>query len=444
MAYVPQHRHDIFFSYAHEDDSDWIKAFCDSLRSELVRAVGPTFSTWQDTANLRFGQRWPDQIEEGITGAALFLAVCSPSYDRSPWCAREWQTFFARNQASPDDPTPLKVGETGAYRFVKTVMRLNQERRRIFPNFQELRLHDDQGFEYAPDSREFRQLVRKAARDLGFVLESMRRSQVGVFLAAPAPDVWEDREALLRELTADFDVRPNFQLSAAYPVEDLRAALQGAQLAVFTLGALHDDYVQKQIDEATQLGIPIAYWLDARKGTPEPDQSRLLAALRDRGCPVLNGLSGIQVAEQVIARLRAQSSPAANKEKSVFLLYDSTTPADGDFANGPLAQMIRDRGLTVFTPDAKLGPADRLQGRDQFLEKFDGVLLYRDQAPEGWLWPNVMELSVAETTKSCVLAPSQADVFSRFVPVIPRGADFGPRHLAPFFEQLAKAEHARP
>ena len=136
MAYVPHLRHDLFFSYAHEDDSVWIEAFCKSLKTELVRAVGPAFDVWQDESKLRLGQNWADQIEQGIAGTALFLAVCSPSYYRSEWCEREWQTFFERNSATVEDPSALKVGETGAYRFVKAVMRLNQQRIRLFPKFE--------------------------------------------------------------------------------------------------------------------------------------------------------------------------------------------------------------------------------------------------------------------------------------------------------------------
>ena len=282
----------------------------------------------------------------------------------------------------------------------------------------------------------------KAAKDIEYILESMRRSKVGVFIAAAAPDVREERRSLLRELSvSDFDVRPNFSLSAAVDDDTLRTTVDGAQLAIFTLGAAYDGFVQKQLDQCRERGVPITYWIDTRKGDPAPNQAKLIATLRDQGHAVLNGPSVRQVAEQVIGRLRFKSDTplATDGPKKVFLLYDTTTPADGDFANRTLGQMIRDQGLTVFTPDVKLISADRLQDRDRFLEKFDGVLLYRDQAPEGWLWPNVMELSVAATAKGCVLGPTQADLFSRYVPVIPHGTDFGPEKLAPFFAQLQEA-----
>ena len=449
MSYVPHHRHDLFFSYAHEDDSAWIEAFCKGLKTELVRAVGADFDVWQDATKLRLGQNWADEIDQGISTTALFLAVCSPSYYRSEWCEKEWQTFFERNQATVDDPSSLKVGETGAYRFVKAVMRINQQRIRMFPQFQEVRLYDDQGSQYGADSAEFRKLVLKTAKDLEYILESMRRSRVGVFVAAAAADLRDDRKALLRELSvSDFDVRPNFNLNAAVDPETLRLTMDGARLAVFTLGATYDNFVQEQIDCAQQLHIPITYWIDPRKTEPEPEQAKLIGALREQGCAVLNGLSIRQVAEQVMARLQLKPGagvPGGGGPKSVFLLYDPTTAADGDFANGQLGPMLREQGLAVLTPDARHGSTDRLQDRDRFLEQFDGVLLYRDQAPDGWLWPNLMELSVADTAKGCILPAGQTDPFSRFVPVIPRGADFGPAQLAPFFELvLAHSRAGRP
>ena len=439
MAYVPHHRHDLFFSYAHEDDSAWIEAFCKGLKTELVRAVGAEFDVWQDATKLRLGQNWADEIDQGISTTALFLAVCSPSYYRSEWCEKEWQTFFERNQATVDDPSSLKVGETGAYRFVKAVMRLNQQRVRMFPQFQEVRLYDDQGSQYGADSVEFRKLVLKTAKDLEYILESMRRSKVGVFVAAAAADLRDDRKALLRELSvSDFDVRPNFNLNAAVDPETLRTTMDGAQLAVFTLGATYDTFVQEQIDCAQQLHIPITYWIDPRKTEAEPEQAKLIGALREQGCAVLNGLSIRQVAEQVVARLHFKETAGVREGgmKSVFLLYDPTTPVDGDFANGQLGPMLREQGLTVLKPDTQHASTDRLLDRDRFLEQFDGVLLYRDQAPDGWLWPNLMELSVADTAKSCILPPGQTGTFARFVPVIERGADFGPAQLAPFLEQV--------
>ena len=87
MAYLARCAHDVFVSYAHNDDPAWIDAFEKSLRQELAERLGDQASLWQDVQNLRFGQDWKRGIEEAVTGSAVFLALVSPSYQTSEWCA---------------------------------------------------------------------------------------------------------------------------------------------------------------------------------------------------------------------------------------------------------------------------------------------------------------------------------------------------------------------
>ncbi len=110
-AFVPGFQHDLFISYAHEDDKRWIQAFEDELRDEISRRLGMGISVWQDTSRIRAGENWQVAIQEGIEGAAAFVAVVSPRYQNSQWCARERNEFRKRFKAEEfDDQRPLLQG----------------------------------------------------------------------------------------------------------------------------------------------------------------------------------------------------------------------------------------------------------------------------------------------------------------------------------------------
>jgi hypothetical protein len=52
MAFVPGFEHDVFVSYAHGDDREWISRFYDRLRTALTRLL-PGVEIWMDKDDLR-------------------------------------------------------------------------------------------------------------------------------------------------------------------------------------------------------------------------------------------------------------------------------------------------------------------------------------------------------------------------------------------------------
>src|SRR4051794_4533532 len=95
MAFVPGHKHDLFLSYAHAEMA-WVEVFSKALCTEFQVRAGEPVTVWQDSQNLRLGQKWGDQIVEGIRGAAAFLAIVSPIYLNSPWCREERSTVLEK------------------------------------------------------------------------------------------------------------------------------------------------------------------------------------------------------------------------------------------------------------------------------------------------------------------------------------------------------------
>src|SRR5215471_17810261 len=95
-ACVPGFEEDIFVSYGHIDNQGtlpWVERLCESLRVRLEELLGTSdVRIWRDV-KLDGLDRFDEEIHRKISSAALFLAVLSPRYAASEWCAREVDAF---------------------------------------------------------------------------------------------------------------------------------------------------------------------------------------------------------------------------------------------------------------------------------------------------------------------------------------------------------------
>src|SRR5262245_12133480 len=94
MPYVPGFTRDLFSRYAQNDSAEWVRSLVESLTQQLQERIGTSVSIWKDEKNIRLGQNWQDEIQDGVKGSAAFLALVSPSYQVSTWCARERKIFL--------------------------------------------------------------------------------------------------------------------------------------------------------------------------------------------------------------------------------------------------------------------------------------------------------------------------------------------------------------
>lgn len=94
MAYVPGFDYDLFISYSHADEREWVAIFEQNLRESLGRELGVKISIWQDVKEIRVAEDWKSEIEEGIKRSAAFLTIVSPSYRTSRWCGKERSCFL--------------------------------------------------------------------------------------------------------------------------------------------------------------------------------------------------------------------------------------------------------------------------------------------------------------------------------------------------------------
>ena len=98
---------DVYVSYARADD-EVVAPFVDDLHSRLRLYVGHELTLWIDRSNISAGANWQDALRQAVAGARSMLAIVSPSYLRSEWAKREYQTFALSGR--PIVPVAEEIG----------------------------------------------------------------------------------------------------------------------------------------------------------------------------------------------------------------------------------------------------------------------------------------------------------------------------------------------
>ncbi|BBO84726.1 hypothetical protein DSCO28_52920 [Desulfosarcina ovata subsp. sediminis] len=115
MAQAAGYEHDIFISYAHDDNHapggqpGWVAHFHEWLESWLVRRRGLSqLTVWRDKRHMGGNTLFNEAIQAAVDHTALFFALVSRNYLRSDYCRDELNWFYQRNGATP---AGLKVGD---------------------------------------------------------------------------------------------------------------------------------------------------------------------------------------------------------------------------------------------------------------------------------------------------------------------------------------------
>ena len=226
MPFVSGHKHDLFVSYAHAEAA-WVEGFTKALCAEFHDRAGEPVTLWQDTQNLRLGQKWASEIEEGIRHAAAFLAIVSPTYLKSSWCAQE------RAIALENDLEALKV--ESFYRFLKIVKRPGpgNAHKEMLEDLQYLGFFNETDtYELAAGSPEFTAVIRACVRQIRELLSFMSNKGHEVYLAPG--DIDSDEPLFVTGLGLDsidglelgVAIRKKYGLKVQGTKEQIRAIFQ--------------------------------------------------------------------------------------------------------------------------------------------------------------------------------------------------------------------------
>jgi hypothetical protein len=203
MAFVSGRKYDLFLSYAHAEAA-WAEAFRKALRDEFQVRTGEQVTFWQGSRDLRLGQKWASEIEEGIRNAAAFLTILSPSYFKSPWCREESRIALEKTLEA------LKV--ESFYRFLKVVKTPGpgQAHEEFLKVLQDIRFFNEaDGYELPVGSAEYTSMIRACFRHIRELLTLMSNKGRKLYVAPGVIEMHKQREELECELKdKGFTVKP--------------------------------------------------------------------------------------------------------------------------------------------------------------------------------------------------------------------------------------------
>ena len=458
-AFVPKFENDLFISYAHEDDRRWVQAFEDELRDEVSRRLGLGISVWQDTQRIRAGQNWQSAIREGIKQSAAFLAIISPRYQNSRWCQLERNEFQGQFEANQF------ITSGRFFKGVKTPWP-EQGHRLFLEAIQDVEFFkdDEDGTrEFTPGSREFKRAVRKIADGVEPLLRKMRRGNQRVHVSWPVEEcvvAWEQLSDELR--SKGFDVQPTGPRDSSFSERLLMEDMDRAVMSVHLLGSVYDPFTERVALLAADAEHQMIFWLaSGAESTADERQRALIDAIRsgvrpdNRAREWPNGWSLIADAgirrfiDAVVTKLRpkppAEPVPVSTEVPTIYIVHDPTTAADSTVALEIKDQIGRSEQMEVFVSRADLpSPTDLKLWHENLLRSCDGVLLYRNAAPEGWWNQLAPEVILAERrferqpikSRAFLLPKPPAWEVGPGVKVIPYKSPFSLADLEPFLDPL--------
>jgi len=90
-----------FFSYAHADDTEFLKRFYKDLNEEVRQLVGMPAEeiSFLDRNSISHGATWDATLETGLKNCRIFVPLYSSSYFESEYCGKEFGAFRERLHA---------------------------------------------------------------------------------------------------------------------------------------------------------------------------------------------------------------------------------------------------------------------------------------------------------------------------------------------------------
>src|SRR5687767_6729555 len=90
-----------FFSYAHADDTEFLRRFYKDLNEEVRQLIGAPKDeiSFLDRNTVSHGSTWDAALEDGLKTCRVFVPLYSSSYFESEYCGKEFAAFRARLHA---------------------------------------------------------------------------------------------------------------------------------------------------------------------------------------------------------------------------------------------------------------------------------------------------------------------------------------------------------
>jgi hypothetical protein len=257
MAYLKSFDHDIFISYAHDDnvpdregEKGWVERFAQQLSIRLLKRFGEPVDIWRDPA-LKRAQLFDRVIEKAVQGAGVMISLITNRYLHSAYCQQEINWFCDKVKQEPcglivDDY--VRVFPVLLYNIPPESWPEACHGTSAFP------FHDasdtDFGEPLDPDSDAFSKQLRRLVDELHAVLTRLKQREAApalddadaspasdftIFMASSSDDLRPIRRQMSKKLeqqgiTVVGDIPPPYE--AAPHVKVVTQAIQDADLCV--------------------------------------------------------------------------------------------------------------------------------------------------------------------------------------------------------------------
>jgi hypothetical protein len=448
MAYVPGYQHDLFISYAHGDDRDWINRLVDRLEPVLSQRLGIKPSIWIDDSKLRQSRDFSKEIPESVKQSAVFLLLPSPTYIRSRYCidqeCRVFQESISDKRARFSGPS--FANELFALRCPILPVDRN-EHWTLFPGLTDIPFCDESDT-FAVGSAEFETKFRSLVGALVSLLKRMRNHSTAVFLypSHPGADLQEVHKALTAELSAhSYRILPDRTVN-------LTDQLREASLSVFLLGPDYDETAGELVEvAANQKDKPWVVWCSPTVEQKAPaDQIGFCTYVEQLDSASKTYLDAAimpaKLKEEVLGLLRPDPRALSSTEGKprVYLVYNSRDRAE-----------VKNAGLISFhfRKDFHFEHPDNPAQHTLRLSHSDGVLLVWGNSDENWCSREFAEMVQSSRRTGacglCLFDPKETKTAA--LQEIRRGfgdlyigeqfGKFDPTRLTTFFTSIARRSH---
>lgn len=451
MAFVPGFEHDLFISYAHGDDREWINLFVDRLRTALNRLL-PGADVWIDKDDLRSSRDFEKDIPASLESSAVLISLVSPTYITRPYCVRQECRRFgelvaARKQPGQRFAAPEFNADLFGFRCPILPLENSAYWSNLIPGATDIPFCDDlETFPIASPS--FEQKYRDLLRQLRDLLLRMRNHSTPVLLYPrhPTPELEEAHSALTRELNAQsYRILPDDEL-------DPTPHAGRSDLAVLLLGARYDETTRHLVDALGGCDKPFVIWPSPALETAGDLLQRgffqdLLRIESGRKTLLSAAITSEKLKEEVLALLnpRAKIPSAPEGKPRVYLIYDSRQNSEINHA-GQIAYHYKE--------EFQFEHSDNPRQHSSCLTQSEGVLLVWGEAGEDWCaaeFEQMVRLSHNPRSRGlCLFDPKESksllaeQIRQNYadppIDVAEQFGGFDPARLEPFFSRIRKAE----
>ncbi len=436
MAFVPGVEHDVFISYAHVDNQEgWVDAFQRQLELTLSQRVGRmgVVEIWRDEA-LDGSQLFDQAIRTRIESSAVFLALCSPGYFGSDYCAQELGGF---RQTAGDE---LRIAERS--RVVKALLyniphadwpeELGGTTGFAFHDAEET---DDFGDPldpgekktFRPPMRDLRDAVYKILVAMaeerkaeGRVEEPAAKAGSSVYLAGVSDGLRLLRGRVVSDL-AEHGIEVVGSIPPPYEAEEhdeaVLEAVRRSPLAVHLFDHLggapvggdeESTYPRRQLELSRKTEVPQLVWVPRKldfEQVEDAAQRQFLENLEDdpEGAGRRDFVRGLPnaIAGSIVERLeRIESAPAPGKTTPAVLL---DTHVKDQMIAFQASQALLERNVQPYVNPEEDDPRSNMRILEQRLRQVQALIIVFGHASERWVRTRLAEAIKLAIAESCPL-----------------------------------------